>query len=385
MIFKSLEQGESKLRYWLEDKIEGLEIFLDEKNIKAKSLWKNGDDFRVLVLDEKQQKTLEKDIQKQREAARKSLNIDDFDDYSAYYERFSEMSAEIDRRQLEQKYNAYQWRSIKDRKLAGKTTQPAEDFSIVENGQFPDIDYLTAPDSVWKARTSGFELRSGDYEKDGIYKVARNGLVTQINDNSSYLDNPVVSADGKWALITKREENYYINNVYRLNLQTGKDFKIKLPKTLTASPLAFIKPHNKFLVYTDGAEDFDESIEYIFEDLKEEFTKEELKNLKPAYYLVDANTGTFKEVKGEFTPFRQITFRNLQKTSNPDEFWAAIYDESKKATKIGRYDAKNFKFKEEMTIPEIALDSMNIWVDEPEAIVYFIYEGHLLSLPLKKP
>ena len=75
--------------------------------------------------------------------------------------------------------------------------------------------------------------------------------------------------------------------------------------------------------------------------------------------------------------------RVLQKTANADEFWAAIPNEAKKETSIGRYNTKTFKFTEEMKIPQILLDSMKIWVDEKDAKIYFIYEGHLLSLPLK--
>ena len=41
-----------------------------------------------------------------------------------------------------------------------------------------------------------------------------------------------------------------------------------------------------------------------------------------------------------------------------------------------------------MKLPEILIDSMEIWVDEKEAKIYFIYGGdygretHLLSLPM---
>ncbi|MDQ3041290.1 MAG: hypothetical protein M3R11_02800 [Acidobacteriota bacterium] len=73
---------------------------------------------------------------------------------------------------------------------------------------------------------------------------------------------------------------------------------------------------------------------------------------------------------------------------NPNEFWAAVYKRVKNETDIGRYDAKNFTFKSILKLLEILLDSMDIWVDEKDAKVYFVYAGefggeaHLLSLPL---
>ena len=150
-------------------------------------------------------------------------------------------------------------------------------------------------------------------------------------------------------------------------MQTGKETKINLPPAEYFYPVAVVPAHNKILLYRDA----------------------ESKLKKPAeYFLLDAATGKTELVKGEFRPLTQQTFRSLQPTKNPNEFWAAIYDKEKNQTVIGRYDAKNFAIKSVLTVPEISLNSMHIWVDEKDGKVYFIYqpddyrESHLLSLPL---
>jgi hypothetical protein len=37
-----------------------------------------------------------------------------------------------------------------------------------------------------------------------------------------------------------------------------------------------------------------------------------------------------------------------------------------------------------LTIPRIFFDSMDMWADAAENKIYFVYSGHLLSLPLAK-
>lgn len=384
MIFSALEQGKSTLHYWLQDKIAGLEVLIQEKNIEAKSLWKNGDDFRVLILDKKLESQIEKELLKEEQNVRESIDYSDFDDRDEYYKQYEAINSQIAQRRSEKKYDPYVWRSVKDKELGRKVSQPVGDYSVTEDSGFPEVEYLENPTSSWNVRTSEFELRSGNYKKEGIWKVFRNGLTAQITKEGNYTNALVVSADGKWAITSKSGDEYYLKDIYRLNLQTGKEYKISIPKSFSNSPIAYIKSHNKFLIYSAGFGEFKDYPPYILNELKKQFSAEDIKNSKNMYYLVDPNNGTFNPVKGEFTPLEQITFRNLQQTANPDEFWSAIYDEKTKQTQIGRYNTKTFKFVVEMKIPEIKLTGMDIWVDEIEAKLYFIYEGHLLSLPLKQ-
>jgi hypothetical protein len=89
-------------------------------------------------------------------------------------------------------------------------------------------------------------------------------------------------------------------------------------------------------------------------------------------------------VKGEIRPLAQQTYRPLQPTAKPDEFWAAIPDEQKNETQFGVYNAKTLSFKSTLKLPQIVFDSMDVWADEQEAKIYFVYEGQLLSVPMPK-
>ncbi len=88
------------------------------------------------------------------------------------------------------------------------------------------------------------------------------------------------------------------------------------------------------------------------------------------------------KAKGEVRPLAQQTFRPLQTNGKPDEFWAAIPDAEKEQTEIGVYNAKTLTFKSILKIPEIEFNSMQMWVNADK--VYFVYQGHLLDLPLPK-
>ena len=378
MIFETLENGKSTLRYQLQDKIAGLEIILDDRNVKAKSLWKDGEDFRVLVLNEKKALEIEKEFTERDHVARKSLNIDDFENTREYYKLYQQMRKDLSRQALERANEPYAWRQLENTKLGEKTSAPPEDYFLNNKKQFSQIDYILPTQNKVKAKTSEFDLRTGDYFNSGIWKILPNGTATQIS-KGNYVNSLVASSDGKWVIATKESEVNYITSLYRINLQNNKAFKIELPRTISAEPIAYIKSLDKFLIYSAGAEIYKKMPTYIVTQMEKILDNIDFKSKKPTYYLLDANTGAFKTVKGEFKPLRHITHRNLQKTSNTDEFWAAIAD--KNETKIGRYNMKTFKFKEVMKIPQIKLTSMDIWVDEKDSKLYFIYEGHLLSLP----
>jgi len=98
--------------------------------------------------------------------------------------------------------------------------------------------------------------------------------------------------------------------------------------------------------------------------------------------LVDPATGVTQPIAGEFRPLDQQTFRPLQATGRPNEFWAAIYDLEKNVTEVGYYETKTYGFRPILRVPKIKFNSMSMYVDEPTNKVYFVYRGHLLSLPL---
>ncbi len=277
-------------------------------------------------------------------------------------------------RKTQTEFEAFQWRKFENGKLTEIISEPAEVPFLRDKLTFPAIKDLSSNESVWQARSGNYEIRAGQYGKGGLWQVNQSQEIERREGNYAF---PITS--GNWVVAAKTDGSWGIPNyVVRVNLQTGKEYKIDIQPADNFNPVSFVPAHNKVLLYR--AKD-----EYGYRKKENNPSPE-----TPEYYLLDAATGKTELVKGEFRPLIQQTFRPLQPTGKPFEFWAAIYDRSKNRTEIGRYNAKNFSFKAVLIVPEISLSSMNIWVDEPEAKVYFIYqgnyslEGHLLSLPLPK-
>jgi hypothetical protein len=86
-------------------------------------------------------------------------------------------------------------------------------------------------------------------------------------------------------------------------------------------------------------------------------------------------------VRGEVRPLAQQTFRPLQPATNAFEFWAAIPKGD--GTVVGIYNSRTFSLKPLLILPKIKFDSMDMWVDQPGGKMYFAYQGHLLSTPIK--
>ena len=180
----------------------------------------------------------------------------------------------------------------------------------------------------------------------------------------------VVTPDGKWLVATKRNSDWSKPKyVVRRNLQTGQELRVKIDPADDVRPVVFVSLHNKVLVRR-AKEDFRSASFSRGPD-------------HPEYYLVDPATGLTQLVTGEFLPLYDQDSRALQPTGQPNEFWAAISDEEKDQTEVGRYNLKDFSFKAVLTIPQINFDSMSMWVDETHDKLYVVYKNQLIRLPLK--
>jgi hypothetical protein len=101
------------------------------------------------------------------------------------------------------------------------------------------------------------------------------------------------------------------------------------------------------------------------------------------FYTFDPDTGVLTPVRGEARPLSAQTFRTLQATSRPNEFWAALPNRGRGETVVGLFNSRLFRFTPVLKLPKINFDSMDMWIDEAENTVYFVYSGHLLRVPLK--
>ena len=175
---------------------------------------------------------------------------------------------------------------------------------------------------------------------------------------------PVVTPDGKWlvAIKTTRAPGEYSPQLVRHNLQTGEEFPVTMANVSYPPPVKYVAAHGKALLGFGGLHGEPDPGEN--------------------HYLLDPETGTLRQVKGEFRPLKDGFARELQPTGNPNEFWAAILDSQKGVTNIGRYDSKNFVFKPLVELTGLSLSNGDFWVDVNAGKIWLTYKGHLLRLPL---
>ena len=101
------------------------------------------------------------------------------------------------------------------------------------------------------------------------------------------------------------------------------------------------------------------------------------------FFFLDAASGVLTAAPGNVRPLVQQTFRPLQSTGKPNEFWAAIPFGEKHETVVGSFDAGTLRFTPVRRLPKIHFNSMAMWVDADEQRIYFVYNGHLLRVPLR--
>ncbi len=381
--FDNFDKGDLRLNYWLASKVKGLEIMMSDKKFNALAVWKKDADFRVLVEDKAKREEIEKQLT-QLEKQENSVEIPS-DDYVQLQSRYEAQQ----RRRLRMQYDHYSWRKVENGLLGANTTQPAETPYLFDETQVSEAEGLNLFPRAWQVRSGNSEIRVGiDYYQNNLFKVSRSQAATKIKDGT--FQNPIVTGDGKWVVASKSEEDWVKpQTLTRVNLNTRKEFPINIPPADTLMPIAFNASNNKILIYRAKGKSFrsEEGLiqydgEYDGEYVQPTSNTPNPSPAVPEFYLLDAETGIAQLVKGEFRPFLQQTYRPLQPTGVANEFWAAIYDEKLKATQIGRYNDKTFKFTPVRAIPDINLNSMQIWIEETAGKIYFVYQGHLLGLPL---
>jgi hypothetical protein len=319
LFYRLSKSGDYVTRYAIEDKIPGVEVLLADKKQEAIMVCGEGREIRVLIGE------------KGAEYKDGNANV------------------------------MPEWREFSSGKPGRLTDDPAAcrvlgaipmAMKIRRNSTYGPFSRPTWVGGAW------FYCLYG--EDAGIWKFEP-GLEPAKIISGSY-DHPVATPDGKWlvAIKTRGEGGEYSYKLVRHNLQTGKEFLVTMPEQGYRQPVRYVAAHGKVLIGKGGGESYHGKINY----------------------LLDPETGTVQQVKGEFAPLDEGFARELQPTGNPDEFWAAITDPQKRATKIGRYDSRNFVFTPLVELPGLILSNGDFWVDATGGKIWLTYRGQLLRIPL---
>jgi len=320
LFYRLSRSGEFITRYAIEDKIPGVEVLLADKNQEAMMICGEGREIRVLI---------------------------------------GEKGAPL-RRLAEAMPEGREFSSGKPGKLTDDPTA-CRVLSMISllmknkwNDNFGDLSLPARSGDAWVYSLLGKDA--------GIWKFEPGAEPAKII-SGSYV-SPFVTPDGKWlvAIKTMNEGGEYSPRLVRHNLQTGKEFPVIMPNAGYHPPCVFVAAHGKVLLGGSGS----------------------LGQAGPGAinYLLDPETGKVQQVKGEFRPLIERFPRELQPTGNPNEFWAAVADEQKRATSLGRYDSRNFVFRPLVELPGLKLSNSDFWVDVTGSKIWFTDHGHLLRIPL---
>jgi hypothetical protein len=350
--FERLKGSPAKLKYALSREIPGLEIVVAQEDLSAATVWKERDDLRIAA----SQTAVREKVKTETE------NLEDDDVPVGEEVEPGEHYAEQLAAKAKRRYEGYAWYRILNGEIEEAVAQPAG----VEFIPLRDALTVQPGEGQWKARTGMVEIRASD---EGLFRI-QSGKLVKLKDGA--YRKPIVTPDGRWAVVQKAGEEYG-ERIVRVDLLTKREYPVELERYGSHLPVAFVPSVNKVLVLRNY-------YSYAHSDEDEEPTPDDPE--PDGMILVDAATGKIQPVAGEFRPLAQQTFRPLQNTSRPNEFWAAIHDAQKGGTEVGILETRFFGFRSVLRVPKIKFNSMSMWVDEAGGKVYFVYRGHLLSLPL---
>ncbi len=356
--FAKLKKAPASVKYALSREVPGLEVLLADDSLHVETVWKEGNDLRVAASDSRARARVEAEIDR---AVETQIPQDELDyDYNTYVERNALRESMVEKRRFE----GVAWRQVIDGHDAGPAGQPAGIEYIPVADSFP----VKATQGSWRARAAGIEVRAGD---DGLYKI-QNSRMTKIA--SGEFGHPLITPTGRWVVVNRGSSETEGGNLCRVNLLTNRIYPITLEQYLEFNAVAIVPATGGVLVkmqdYYDGPYGDGDEVRPDTPDGSMRF--------------ISAETGQVRDVVGEVRPLAQQTFRPLQKASRPNEYWAALPDHEKNLTEVGIYNAWTLSFRPLMTVPKIKFNSMTMWVDEAGGKVYFVYRGHLLTVPLRK-
>ena len=341
----------AKTHYNLEKEIKGLEVLFADDELTAIDVWQQENGQLRLFVERPEEEVEEPAV------AENDDEDEEEEDEAAHIESR--------RRELALDLTRYSWRVFANGELGEATSRP-DVYSVVDPVKFMAHEDDDADTFEYAQQLSANSIIIGRFE-NGLWKETAGGKRVRLGTETGAYGNPIVTADHKWVVAGKSDHAWSEPNyVVRVNLQTGREFRVKLDPANEFVPLTFLPSTGKVLLRRNRLENMEKP----------------LGPERPEFYLLDAATGETRLGSGNFEPLVQNGSRFLQRTDKPDDYWAAIPDKEKNETQVGRYNVRDFSFKPIMTVPHIVFESMAMWVDGNKGKVYVVYAGQLLSLPL---
>jgi hypothetical protein len=219
---------------------------------------------------------------------------------------------------------------------------------------------------AWPLTAGGKTYRLAEWNnKTGLWQFARGQKPKLIIEGESHW--PVITPDGKWALLAQCKDSWSEPNfVVRVDLTTGRSYRLDIPEADKIKPLAYVAARGGVLVVRFQDHDGND--------------RKPVGPEAPEFWVVDATTGKGGIVHGEFSPFEDIGSRPLQVAAKDGRSWAAIYREAAGATEIGMYNPADFTFTPILSVPGLNFGSQEMWIDEAEHKAYITYRGQLLRI-----
>lgn len=304
----------------------GLEIIIPRETAQVRTVWKQGDDLRVLVNED---------------------------------------------------WNSPHWRrvSLADKKLLETVDEPAASpILAAKRDLHPDFqiesDYhFRYP---WQVRSGDATIHAGRFKDvQGLWRC-RVGKEPELIAKG-WFSGELVSADGRWCVAAKVIGQSWAepNTVVRIDLGTKQEFPLKLEPADNFDPLAFVGSRSKFLVVRNR-----------------DWQNAKAGPESPESYLLDPASGDLEKIEAESGPRVEGGPRPLQAVSgSPTLSWMAdggVYSGTGAQATLGKYDSNSFRFEVVGEFKGIHFDSSTMWVDEAEGMIYAAMDGDLVRIPLKE-
>ncbi|QJE96267.1 hypothetical protein [Luteolibacter luteus] len=306
---------------------EGIDIVIPREKALIKSVWKQGDDLRVLIQNSSG---------------------------SAHWQALS----------------------LTTKELGGPIGEPAESpFLVARADLHPDFkvtsDYhFRYP---WQVRSGDATVHTGNFRDIGGLWLCRRGEEPELVVKGTFLWE-LVSADGKWCVAAKATGDTWAdpNVVVRINLETKQELPVLLEKADDLWPVAFFPAHGKFLIRRAGQV-------AISEEDQSTGPRE------PEFHLLDASTGDLEKVSGDFQLLLDKSHRPFQAANPNGLLWGAdgFRGTGDSKVSIGTFDTRTFRFEPVKKIDGIFFDSQSMWIDAEEGFIYAALNGDLVRIPLR--